>query len=453
MRSYPQRLPRVFKTEPFFFFAHGDNSDWITQRRWILSGILLFAMLIRIAAVAWTRSYVISPDAGHFAFGYEAGRIARSLAMGLGFASPMPFPTGPTASLPPAYPLLLSGIFRLFGIYTPASAWAAYAFNALASALTCLVLYRLGSVIFGEAAGLVAAALFALYPNSIWFAAGTIWDTSLVALCLPTLLLWFYLLPFDPPPAKMVLTGLWTGLLSFINPIVSIAGLVGLCWIWIRLRRAGPARHWKPGLALFVCFLAMLPWMVRNAAVVGEFSPRGFGGLNLWLGNNEATWKAGNGMFPLAIYPANSAAEAKRFQELGEGAYDRERGRQAIAFIRHNPGRFITLVGMRIQSWWIGYDSNFASQFHGLSNPALCKRLLGSLWLPFFLAGAILAARRARPAYPLLATILLFPLPYYATIVSERYRFPSEPLILVFVAYCLTALWKITRKRPPMWGR
>jgi 4-amino-4-deoxy-L-arabinose transferase-like glycosyltransferase len=401
-----------------------------------------------MATVAWARSYLISPAADHFGFGYEAGRIARSLAVGAGFASPMPFPGGPTALLPLGYPLLLSGVFRLFGVYTAGSAWAAYGINALASALTCLVLFRLGGVIFGEAAGLVAAGLFAFHPNSIWFAAGAIWDTSLVAVCLPALMLWFYLLPADPPPRKLVLTGLWMGLLSLFNPAVATAGIAGLCWIWVRLRGAGPARIAKPGLAAIVCFLVLLPWMVRNALVVGEFTPRSSAGLNLRLGNNEVAWKAAAGTYSSALYPADSAAEGKRLRDLGEAAYDRECGREAVAFIRHNPGKFLVLTGLRILDWWIGYDSAYTGQFHGFSNPMFWKRLLGSLWLPFFLAGAVLGARRGYPVYPLLAAILIYPLPYYATIVAVRYRFPTEPLILIFAAYCLTELWAKVRKGP-----
>jgi 4-amino-4-deoxy-L-arabinose transferase-like glycosyltransferase len=415
--------------------------------RWWLGAIIVAAVLVRLAAVGWTRSYLISPGADHFEFGYEAGRIARSLAVGDGFASPMQYPTGPTAYLAPGYPLILSAIFRLFGIYTAASAWAAYAINAVSAGLTCLVLFRLGSAIFGNATGIVAAALFAAYPTAIWFAIGTIWDVCILALCLPALLLWFHLLPADPPPQKLVLTGFWMGLMSLLNPVIATVGLVGLCSVWIRLRGAGHARYLKPATAAVVCFLVLLPWMVRNALVVGEFTPRGAAGVNLRQGNSELASKAGTGTFQSALNPADSGTEGQRMKDLGEAAYDRACGREAIEFIRRNPGKFFALTWIRFQDWWIGYDSGYSANLHGLSNLASWKRLLGSLWLPFLVVGAVLAIRRGYPVYPLLATILLYPLPYYATIVSVRYRFPIEPLILIFLAYCLVAIWNKPRKR------
>jgi len=381
--------------QAFSVEEHVNKSDraLLSSRQWLVV-IMVAAVLVRLAAIAWTRSYLISPVSGHFGFGYEAGRIARSLALGNGFADPMPFPTGPTAHLAPIYPFLLAGIFRVFGIYTAGSALAAYVVNTIASALTCLVLFRLGTAIFGEAEGLLAAALFAFYPNSIWFAVGTIWDTSLLALCLPLLLLWFYELPANPPPAKLVLTGLWMGLMCLLNPVLSIVGLIGLCWLWICLRGAGPARYLKPALAAAVCFLVLLPWMIRNAVVVGEFTPRGAGGMNFWLGNNESAWRGdgGNHHPVMEVYPADSPIEGHRMRELGEAAYDRECTRKAMEFIRRNPGKFLDLTGIRFEDWWIGYDSGYTAHLQGVTNLAPWKRIVGSLWLPFFLIGAVLAA-------------------------------------------------------------
>jgi hypothetical protein len=190
----------------------------------------------------------------------------------------------------------------------------------------------------------------------------------------------------------------------------------------------------------------MLPWMIRNALLVGEFTPRSSGGIQLRMGNNDIAWRTGSGLYTLALCASDSPVEAKRMRELGEAAYDRECGREGIEFIRHNPGKFLDLTGLRIRNWWIGYDSVYTAHVHGISNLMLWKRLTGSLWLPFFLVGAVLTARRGYPVYPLLAVILLFPLPYYVIFISVRYRFPTETLILLFVAYCLTVIWAKVRK-------
>ena len=97
---------------------------------------------------------------------------------------------------------------------------------------------------------------------------------------------------------------------------------------------------------------------------------------------------------------------------------------------------------MRIRGWWLGYNSEWNSSFHVGLDLTFWKRVLPSIWLPFLVAGIALAVRARRPVFLLTAMILVYPLPYYFTIVSMRYRFPIEPLILVIVAFCLTEIFR-----------
>src|SRR5208283_4896298 len=64
----------------------------------------------------------LEPQRDHWHFGYEAGRIARSIVQGRGFGSPLFEDTGPTAWMTPVYPYLVAGVFKLFGTYTKLSA-------------------------------------------------------------------------------------------------------------------------------------------------------------------------------------------------------------------------------------------------------------------------------------------------------------------------------------------
>ena len=50
----------------------------------------------------------------------EYGRVAQSLALGQGFSNSLA-DTGPSALMPPVYPLILATIFKLFGIQTKIS--------------------------------------------------------------------------------------------------------------------------------------------------------------------------------------------------------------------------------------------------------------------------------------------------------------------------------------------
>src|SRR5207248_3901447 len=85
--------------------------------------IVLVAFALRLAVITLGHTYHITPRRDHFQFGWEMGRIARSIATGHGFGSPTDSDTGPTAWQAPLYPYLMAGIFKLFGVYTWASAW------------------------------------------------------------------------------------------------------------------------------------------------------------------------------------------------------------------------------------------------------------------------------------------------------------------------------------------
>src|ERR1039457_3917687 len=104
---------------------------------------------------------------------WEAGRIVRALLTGYGYSDPfanafLPH-TGPTAWLPPLYPLLLAGIFRLFGVYTHASAWVLFTLQSAFSAATALATYQIAARCFSRRVALWSAWIWALYPAAMQY--------------------------------------------------------------------------------------------------------------------------------------------------------------------------------------------------------------------------------------------------------------------------------------------
>ena len=145
--------------------------------------IVLVAFLLRVAVITIGHTYRITPRRDHFQFGWEMGRIARSIAMGQGFSSPTDLPTGPSAWAPPVYPYILAGVFKLFGVYSNLSAWVILTFNSIFSALTCLTLYRIGEKIYGVAVARATAWTWALFPYAIYWPVRVVWEMSLSAFC------------------------------------------------------------------------------------------------------------------------------------------------------------------------------------------------------------------------------------------------------------------------------
>lgn len=155
--------------------------------RRVLAPIVL-ALAIRVAVIPFLLSDTVDPARDHWTFGYEEGRIARSIAAGEGFSSPLFGRTGPTSWTTPVYPFLMAGVFRLCGTYTRRAAWVMLILNGLFSAMTCIPVYFVGRR-FGQAAALWAAWIWALHPYAIYFSAEYVWGYCLDALIL-ALVLW-----------------------------------------------------------------------------------------------------------------------------------------------------------------------------------------------------------------------------------------------------------------------
>src|SRR5208282_2251488 len=140
--------------------------------------IVLIALLLRLAVITVGHTYRITPRRDHFQFGWEIGRLARSIAEGQGFSSPTDLPTGSSAWAPPLYPYILAGIFRLFGVYSALSAWVILVFNSIFAALTCLTLYRIAERIYGIAVARATAWTWAVFPYAIYWPVRVVWETS-----------------------------------------------------------------------------------------------------------------------------------------------------------------------------------------------------------------------------------------------------------------------------------
>ncbi|MGH9614891.1 MAG: ArnT family glycosyltransferase, partial [Bryobacteraceae bacterium] len=252
--------------------------------------MVVAALALRLLVMAFTYTAQLDPAQDHKAFGYETGRVARSIAAGHGFSSPYGEPTGPTALMPPAYTYLLAGIFRIFGIYTAASALAILFLNNVFSSLTCLQVFLAARKVFGFRTALWAGWIWALFPYSITLSNITIWETTLTTLLLTLLVLATLSLEQSSSLAGWIGYGLLWSLAALSSPTtLSTLPFLG-CWISFR--------HWRRGnhctgaaLAASIVFLvAVAPWVWRCSHLYGRFVPfrSGFG-LDFLVGNSNDT--------------------------------------------------------------------------------------------------------------------------------------------------------------------
>ena len=399
--------------------------------------ILLVALGARLA-YAWDQQHKIPGDALVIRFQQETGFIAASLASRKGFSSPMGRETGPTAWLPPIYPLLLSGVFRIFGIETVRSFLGAVAMNIVFSAGACLPIFYAGKRIVGLPAASAAAWFWALLPNAVTFPFEWIWDSSLVALLAATLLWATLELAESPRLRDWCAYGLLWGFALLTDPSLGAALPLLLGWVAYRARVHGFTRLRGPALAAACAILCCLPWTVRNYAVFHRFIPlRSNFAYELFTGNNE-----NYGDHP-PVWPNNitRAREIYRFFRIGEPAFMQEEMHKALQFITNHPRIELRLTRNRVVSFWMGTPSpldNFLSaDSFFLRSVSVCSFLLvlGTIG-----GIAVLFSTRSEFAFPVASFPLVFPLTFYVTHASLRFRHSIEPILALLTAIAADAL-------------
>jgi 4-amino-4-deoxy-L-arabinose transferase-like glycosyltransferase len=413
-----------------------------------LAASVVIAFLVRLIVV-----FFVVQNSGHTIddtnFGWESwemGWTARSIFLGHGFSSPFLPITGPTALVPPLYPYLIAAAFRVFGLYTSASAFAVLGFNSLCSALTCIPLYFLVRNSLQGRAARIASFAWAIYPFAIYFSADRVWDYALTGLLFTCCLLVAQTL-YLRRALGWAGFGLLYGVAVLSNPSIVTLLPFFLLIAAYRLHRANEPWVAKTLLASAAFVLVCTPWTVRNERVMrATFFIRDGFSLELYAGNNGDT-VASNSAF---AHPASNPAEMTKYQQMGEIAYMAEKHALAVNFIAHHPGFFVIATLRRIVRFWTGYWSFSPSYLKfepfDLPNVPFC------LFLMFFMVKGILRWRRhdRNAVLPYLLALLVFPLPYYITHSSMDYRQPIEPMIIVLVSVGLFGIGKKPAPQGPI---
>lgn len=427
---------------------------------WIIFWV---AFGLRMAVVVVGHQYRIRTDQANFNFGFEAGRIARSLATGHGYANPFNGTSGPTAWLPPLYPLLLAGVFKLFGVYTRGSAFVILALNSLFSAGVVPAIYEIAARVF-DAKGIArrsahkaapvalwSAWMWAVYPAALQYAVHWVWEMSLTALLFSwTIVLALRLRERQQAGRREEQTGrreqeagsaaLWAafgglwGLVALSNASLLLSFPAMMVWIaWPRMHalalRALRRDVAGAALACVVFVLVMTPWVLRNERALHAFVPTR-GNLGIELYNSSRPMYDG---FPwgTAMPLWEGDPVFRQYEAMGEARFAAMRQKEAIANLRAEPALFARWTVQRF-FFWDGTphppDRHPAQEY--------LRQLSYSFISACGLLGLALMLWRRVPGAGLFALCFaLVPLPYYLVTVQPRFRHPLEPLIAVLAVY------------------
>ena len=403
-------------------------------RRLASSAVFIAAVALAVRfAVLWWTWHRAAPAAPNEPYGYELGCVAKSIASGKGFSSPLPFfDTGPTAWLSPVFPYVVAGIFKIWGIYSVQSRVAIQILNCIFSALTIFPVYAIAKRTFGAGVAAGASWLWVLLPDATHVPIADLWEASLAALFL-ALLFWATLaMRGERSTAKWAGYGaLWAAGALINTSLIAVLPFF-LAWLAWEARKERISWLQPVAVATLVFALGMAPWTVRNYRALGKFVPvRSNFGIEFWLGNNPRALDVN----AFELHPFVNRSEAEQYRSMGEVAYMQAKQRAALAFMRANPGTTAYFILRRIGDNWFAVSDRVGSV---LSN--------GSLYLKgyfFFNAAMTLLAWfgaaiawRTRNIYraPYVFVLFAYPLVFYVTHALVRYRFPMEPILAVLAA-------------------
>lgn len=285
---------------------------------------------------------------------WEFERIARNLVETGNFA--FRNPDIPSAFMPPAYPLMLAGLYALFGKGVVSHLLISIPLWLCEFAIPFLVGW-LGARLWGRTAGFLAFGAALFWPNLLLMS-GRLLNLPIYT----ALLVGSFVTLFSQRLTLRARFG-WTGLLMglfwtmrFEAPLFFLPHLYYLAF-HARESDAADPPPWRRRVALLALAgtlfaLPITPWIARNAMIFGEPLLSTEGGYHLLRGHHDRATGAGRDP-----WPANRGTELPPLPEVEALPKDEPRdeirrseimGERAMEWIRENPRRELELVARKL---------------------------------------------------------------------------------------------------------
>ena len=351
----------------------------------------------------------------------------------------------------PGYVFLLAAVTWLGG-----GLLAAKMVGVAAGGVVVFAAAGIAESLFGRRAGVIAAALGALWPAGI--AVTSVTGTDLPAGALVTLAVWVMVRHAAARPwVAAVVSGVVFGLGAWIRAVtVPLAALSFFFWWAVEPRWTGALR--RTAVTVAVAVAVLLPWGLRNRAVYGDFFlTDSHGGHTALVGanpNSEGTYSRSlNLMFTRATgyrlmdVPARHRASDRAAYDLAK-AWSAFEPAYAFGLLAAKADRLLSHE-RNLLYWPVfrqGVLSDADRRFEDAHRTAL-ERLADGFWyaiVALFVAGVVLfgGARSRAPAIDRRPVALLaFPaamIAIYASFFAEvRYHLAIVPLLFPFAAAAL----------------
>ena len=418
------------------------NSELLFCGRQVLFLIFLVALLIRVV-FAFTLK-----DGFYFGDEFEYTVTARY------FVEHGTLPESFDRS--PLFPLFLAGLFKLGG----ENFFYIRIVQAALGAIIALQIALIGRRVGGSGVGIVAGALWAIYPMGV-FMSGILYPAILLTGLMTSAVLCL-LAKRDSPAyvAWVALAGLLLGAGTLTKPMVFSSIVFVALWLFTQ-RRSGRLRLLLVSIFLGSALMSLVPWTLHNAVKHGEFVPveaRSLEELVPWAEKATApTSKGKRGQRQLIQAKGDSTPVA-------QPSVDSELVGMLTRMAKRYPGEFVsffelypTRVGYLNQSErdkvrrrkserfvrYIPFGSDLVMAISIFS--------VGSLYL-FAVVGtaSMWRGREKRRELSLFVLLVMsFALSYAVSWGKIRYRVPVDPYIILLSAWGVVAVWNSVFKKKP----
>jgi hypothetical protein len=350
-----------------------------------------------------------------------------------------------TSMRPPLYPVVVAGLYGLFGLE---NFQAVRLFQAGLSLLTVLVLYGLGSELELRRGALGLAALYCFYPTML------VYNNLLLTEVLCTFLLCAACYSLMVALKRQVRSGLLVAgvlfaLAALTRSIVSL--LPPFLAIFLFLSWRGPVRQriLAPVLLSAAFAATLAPWTIRNTLLQKTFiTVDTMGGRNFMMGNYAYTplhrsWDAisleGEQAWFHELYAAYPRAEG-----MTQGRVDKLALRYGLHFVWENPGLTLKRDLVKLLDFWglerelvggggLGYFGPISKMALLLLTALLFAYYAGAVILSIF--GAIMAPPSDLRFHFLFLLLISFFCAVHAVVFAHsRYHLPIMPFVFIYTA-------------------
>lgn len=356
----------------------------------------------------------------------------------------------------PLYPYTIGLIYKIIGTapVTPRIFQMALGLGC------CLLLYILGRKIFSPSAGLIAAALYALYKPALFYEQTLLSETSMAFLIL--VLLWIFIKSEEGKnPFRWLVAGFMLGICCLFRGNILLFAPAIIIWMAMTGYHDSGKIISERAIKQAVLFSVGVIAGVAPATLHNYLAERDFilitsnSGFNFFIGNNEKA----SGRFVMP--PLVDMDQDPSGRRIAEGALGRSPLRssevshywraRALNFIRKYPARFTKLLFLKCYYFWGRAE---IAQIYSMEQmkelmPALRWRLVnftivGPLAL---IALGLFLLKPDRRKMLLLSIIIMYMMSLIPFFITTRYRIPIIPLLCLVGAYTIEVMATWVRER------